>query len=167
MALSITRSTAPRGRWIPWLFVAGFAVIIAVNATLIVFAARTFSGLVVENPYQKGLEYNAEKAQIDRQGRLGWQYLVVAAPKASRPGEMEIELHWTDAARAPLDNLVISGHLERPVENVAPLQVAFVAMGGGRYRSTVALPERGAWDLYVTATRGSDRFEAAERLIMP
>ncbi|MFC3674834.1 FixH family protein [Ferrovibrio xuzhouensis] len=167
MALSIARSSAPRGRWIPWLFVAGFGVIIAVNATLIVFAARTFSGLVVENPYQKGLEYNAEKAQIDRQGRLGWQYLVVAAPQTAHAGAMDIELHWTDAARAPLDNLVISGHLERPVENLPPLQVAFTAVGGGRYRSTVVLPERGAWDLYVTAARGSDSFEAAERLIMP
>src|SRR3546814_9258379 len=46
--------------------------------------------------------------------------------------------------------------LERPVENIPPLQVAFVAVGGGRYRSTVVLPERGAWDLYVTAARGSD-----------
>src|SRR3546814_5981156 len=91
----------------------------------------------------------------------------VAAPQAAHAGAMDIELHWTDATRAPLDNLVISGHLERPVENIPPLQVAFVAVGGGRYRSTVVLPERGAWDLYVTAARGSDSFEAAERLIMP
>src|SRR3546814_6362110 len=87
----------------------------------------------------------------------------VAAPQAAHAGAMDIELHWTDATRAPLDNLVISGHLERPVENIPPLQVAFVAVGGGRYRSTVVLPERGAWDLYVTAARGSDSFEAAER----
>jgi nitrogen fixation protein FixH len=167
MTASLVSASARRGRWIPWLFVAGFAVIIAVNATLIVYALRTFSGLVVENPYQKGLEYDTEKAQIDKQNKLGWQYLVVASPKAANPGQMEIELHWTDAARAPLDTLVLTGHLERPVENIPPLPVAFTAVGGGRYRSTVTLPERGAWDLYVTAARGSDRFEAAERLIMP
>jgi nitrogen fixation protein FixH len=167
MTASIAGNPARRGRWIPWLFVAGFAVIIAVNATLIVFASRTFSGLVVENPYQKGNEYNEEKAQIDRQNKLGWRYLVVAAPDAANPREMDIELHWTDATRAPLDNLVVAGHLERPAENIQPLQVAFTAVGGGRYRSSIVLPERGAWDLYVTAEHGSDRFEAAERLIMP
>ena len=62
---------------------------------------------------------------------------------------------------------MVTGHLERPVENITPLPIAFTAVGGGRYRSSVVLPERGAWDLYVTAKRGSDNFEAAERLIMP
>ena len=112
MAANAAGRTAQRGRWIPWLFVAGFAVIIAVNATMITYALRTFSGLVVDNPYQKGLEYNEEKAQIDRQTQLGWQYLVVAAPKAANPGEMEIEVHWTDATRAPLDSLTVTGRLE-------------------------------------------------------
>jgi nitrogen fixation protein FixH len=167
MTASIAAPPVRRGRWIPWLFVAGFAVIVAVNATLIVYAVRTFSGLVVENPYQKGLEYDAERAQIDRQNRLGWQYLVMAEPQMGQAGEMEIEIRWTDAARVPLDRLVVTGHLERPVENIPPLQVAFTAVGGGRYRSSVVLPERGVWDLHVTAARGSDSFEAAERLIMP
>jgi len=167
MALTMARRSGPRGRWIPWIFVAGFAVIIGVNATLIVYAIRTFSGLVVEHPYQKGLAYNAEKAQIDRQTKLGWHYLVVAQPKAATPGEIVVEIHWTDAAQAPLDNLVITGRLERPVENLPALPVAFTPVGGGRYRSIITPPERGAWDLYATAVRGSDSFEAAERLILP
>jgi hypothetical protein len=41
----MAHALASRSRYIPWLFVAGFAVVIAVNATMIWFAVGSFSGL--------------------------------------------------------------------------------------------------------------------------
>lgn len=164
MAIAMAQKPpSPRGRWIPWLFVGGFAVVIAVNTTLIVYATDTFSGLVVEHPYKKGLAYNQTKAQIDAQARLGWQYVVSAVPAGDT---VTIEVRWTDAGKAPLDGLALEGELQRPVENMAPLRIGFEAVGAGQYRSQVQLPKQGAWDLHLSARRGGEEFSGAERLLI-
>lgn len=164
MAIAMAQKpSSPRGRWIPWLFVGGFAVVIAVNTTLIVYATDTFSGLVVEHPYKKGLAYNQTKAQIDAQARLGWQYDVSAV---SSGDAVTIEVRWADAGKTPLDGLALEGELQRPVENLPPLRVEFEAVGAGRYRSQVRLPKQGAWDLHLSARRGSQEFSGAERLMI-
>jgi nitrogen fixation protein FixH len=164
MTVAMARGTTSlRGHWIPWLFVAGFAIVIAVNATLIVYATDTYSGLVVEHPYKKGLAYNQTKAQLDAQARLGWRYDVAVTPMGDH---IAIELRWIDATQAALDGLALEGSLQRPVENLPPLQIAFEPVGGGRYRSLIALPKRGAWDLHFSARRGSDEFAGAERLMI-
>lgn len=164
MAIAMAQKpSSPRGRWIPWLFVGGFSVVIAVNTTLIVYASSTYSGLVVEHPYKKGLEYNQTKAQLEAQARLGWRYEVSAVPAADA---VMIEMRWVDAGKTPLDGLALDGELQRPVENLPPLRISFEAVGAGRYRSQVQLPKQGAWDLHLTARRGSQEFSAAERLLI-
>lgn len=160
----ITGKPQGRGHWIPWLFVGGFAIIIAVNAVLIVQAVRTFSGLVVEQPYKKGIEYNAAAAQLDEQRRLGW---TVSAALTPQDGGAVVELRWADRDGAPLDGLSVAGEFRRPVENLPAVPVAFTAIGGGRYRSFVALPKAGAWDLHASASRSGARFLLAERLVQP
>ena len=52
-----------RGRYIPWLFVGGFAIVIAVNAVMIWFAVGSFSGLYSDRAREVGLHYN-RRAQL-------------------------------------------------------------------------------------------------------
>ena len=80
----MTHALASRSRYIPWLFVAGFAVVIAVNATMIWFAVGSFSGLYTPVPRDRGLHYNAiiaEQKAARCPGLAGRR--VVARPKAA------------------------------------------------------------------------------------
>ena len=52
--------------------IAGFAVVIAVNAALIWFALGSFSGLSEAHAYQAGLAYNETLAAAKAQERLGF-----------------------------------------------------------------------------------------------
>ena len=45
MRRPIDAETARRGRWIPWLFVAFFAVVFTANGLLIAFALESYTGL--------------------------------------------------------------------------------------------------------------------------
>ena len=47
-----------RDRIIPWYFVMAFAVVFIVNGIFILFATGTHTGLVTENPYEKGLDFD-------------------------------------------------------------------------------------------------------------
>ena len=154
-----------RERWIPWLFVMGFLVVIGVNATLIVAAAQTFSGLVVAHPYQEGNEYNQIRAQIEAQEKLGWRYTLRTEP--GRDGNVHLTVTWRDKSGLPIDGLAIAGQMQRPVENMAAVPAAFRSSGSGSYVADIALPKGGVWDLHISAARRNIAYAAAERLVLP
>ncbi len=65
--------TTERSRWIPWAFLAFFAVVLLANGTMIWLAFATWTGLETEGAYQKGLAYNRTLEQAEAQAALGWR----------------------------------------------------------------------------------------------
>ena len=53
-------------RWIPWLFVGLFALVLVVNGSMIFVAFSTFPGLETTNAYQRGLAYNRQLDAVDQ-----------------------------------------------------------------------------------------------------
>jgi nitrogen fixation protein FixH len=154
-----------RQRWIPAVFVLGFLVVVAVNATLIVTAVGSFSGLVVAHPYKKGSEYTRVHAALEQQKALAWRYHI--ASDATADGRLRLSVQWTEASGLPLSGLVVTAEFGRPVENMPPLRLDLAAQGGGRYGAIVDLPRPGLWDLRLVAAQGERQFVAAERLQVP
>ena len=61
-----------RGRHVLWVFLGFFATVFVVNGAMIYSAVSTYSGLVANEPYRKGLHYNERIAAAERQANLGW-----------------------------------------------------------------------------------------------
>lgn len=150
-----------RGRYIPWLFVAGFALVVAVNATMIWFAVGSFSGLYTPKPRERGLHYNDIVAQQRTRDALGWR---VEAQWQAEAGRLEIEVF--DAAGQPLAGAQVLAALVRPVEKRPPLAVVVNAVDVGRFTGTVALPVRGNWDLDIVVERGGERHALTRRMFL-
>lgn len=148
-----------RGGWIPWIFVAGFAVIVAVNATMVTYALRSFPGLADPAAYNHGVRYNAVLAEASRQAALGWQLAARLEPSGDA-----VVVRATRADGTPLDGLTLTGELTRPVDAPATVDVALVPAGEGLYRARVALPRAGQWELHIVATAGADRLDLRQRV---
>lgn len=153
-------SPAPRGRWIPWVFVGGFGVVIAVNAVLITAAISTFTGTTTVGAYNRGLEYGEVLAEADRQRALGWRGAVSRAD-----GAVLVSLRLPDGTPLPAD-AIVTGRLQRPLDRTA-LPLAFQPAGPGGWRAVAEVSAPGAWEAVLTVTRGTDRFELRERLTFP
>jgi nitrogen fixation protein FixH len=156
---------AIRQRWIPAIFVFAFLVIVGVNTVLIVAASKTFSGLVVANPYQKGIEYSANLRDLDAQRRLNWQHRISVAPAGD--DAISLRVQWTDAAGLALSGLTVTAMLDRPVEKIEPVAVVLQDRGGGIYGASLQLPRAGIWDLRIRAERGDQHMLAADRIQVP
>ena len=87
-----------KSSWIPWIFVGGFAGVVAVNGVLIWLALTTFSGLDREAPYARGIGYNAVLAEARDQAALGWQTEIEAA-------DDRLAISVADSMAAPLTGL--------------------------------------------------------------
>lgn len=153
-----------RDRWIPWTFVLGFGVVVAVNATMITYAVRSFSGLATENPYERGIAYNRVLEEQDRQAALGWTLAPVFAAGRAGTNAGALTLRATRADGTPLVGLSVAVELTRPVDAVAPVELVLREVGDGLYRADVTLPRGGQWDMHVVATAGGDRRDLRQRI---
>lgn len=155
---------ARRPHWVPMLFVAGFLVVIAVNATLIFFAQDTFSGLETASPYERGLDYNRTLAAEAAQQRLGWQSQ--AEITAESDGTRSLAVRMTDRDGQPMDGLKLSAYLVRPSNEGLDLTIAPQAMGEGRYEASFTLPAAGQWELRLVAEGDGVAWQHSERLFV-
>jgi nitrogen fixation protein FixH len=146
------------------LFVAGFLVVIGVNAALIFFAQDTFSGLDTASPYERGLEYNKALAAESAQERLGWRYQAAISGESGTERTLRVQL--TDREGRPLDGLTMQAFLVRPSNQGLDVAIAPQPAGDGSYVASFALPAPGQWELRVVA-RGDDvAWQHSERLFV-
>ncbi len=152
---------ARRSRHIPWLFVLGFAIVVAVNGVMIWFAVGSFSGLYTPKPRDRGLRYNDVVAAQQARDTLGWRIEANWRPRSDR-----LELVLTDRTGAPLDGARVTVELVRPAEKRPPLGVTMAAVDAGRHAGYAALPARGNWDLDIVVERDGQRFAQTRRMFL-
>ncbi|HEY9163936.1 MAG TPA: FixH family protein [Magnetovibrio sp.] len=158
------------GWWYPWVFVAGFGVVIAVNSTLAYFAVNSWTGLENAHPFQAGQAFNEELAQKSAQANLGWRVQPVfeatpATEQSAHTGVMRMTFTGPDGKS--IDNLVIEAMAVRPTSEGHDQALAFTAQGKGTYVAPIDLPLAGQWELRITATRGADVFKMRPRIQVP
>ena len=156
-----TTTHVARGRHIPWLFVAGFAIVFAVNATMIGVAVGSFSGLYTPKPRDRGLHYNEVIAAQQARDALGWRVEPIW-----QPGSDSIEIAVFDRAGQPLAGAQVAVALVRPAEKGAVVGVAMTAVDIGRHAGHVALPARGNWDVDISVEQDGQRFAQTRRMFL-
>lgn len=149
-----------KSAWIPWVFVGAMSVVVAVNAVMVTYALKSWSGLAVEKPYERGVNYNAVLAAQHRQDRLGW-----AVATAVREGRLEVRVIGTGGI--PLEDLTLTGELERPVGRLEPVPLRFENAGNGVYvASLTGVTQPGQWDVRARLERGTDHYLLVERVFV-
>ncbi|MCC7282000.1 MAG: FixH family protein [Acetobacteraceae bacterium] len=148
-----------RGSWIPYAFVAGMLLVVAVNGVLVYAALSTFTGVTVANAYDRGRGYNQVLAEAARQAALGWRAEVSWAGSGVR-------VAVTDHDGLPVGGR-LDGLLVRPLEGTAwPL--ALSAAGAGRWAADAAGLSPGQWEArLVLHGPAGERLDIRRRIIVP
>lgn len=146
-----TASKEFTGRHMLLLAVSFFGVIISVNIVMAVSAARTWTGLVVENSYVASQEFQGKADALEAQNAAGWTISI-----AYEAGQIEVAARDT-AGALPLEDASVFIH--RPVGGHDDAKVA-LSLVNGVYRGDIALAS-GVWD--VTFTTGPTELGAIER----
>jgi nitrogen fixation protein FixH len=153
----------PRDLWVPWLIVAGFALVILVNGILIYFAITSFTGLQTEGHYQRGLDYNEVLAGERGQDALGWTVGLDFQETGDGRGRLSVQA--TDKAGNPLKDAGVMVRLVRPVQAGHDMDVTLSADGDGFYVADVELPLRGQWDILAQIRHPSGNYSTAKRIV--
>lgn len=160
------------GRWIPWVFVGLFGLVLVANGTMITIAVSTFTGLETTNAYQKGLAYNEALAAKEEQAELGWQTTLDNEPVAGSKGagsqgagtEQTLAFTLTDRVGNPITTARVEAIVVRPIQEGHDQTIAFESTGQGRYRASVDLPLPGQWDVHLSAEAYGKTYRLAKRI---
>ena len=151
-------------RLIPWMFVAFFAVVAAVNGVMIAFALETFTGVTTEHPYEEGVAYNATIAAARAQEKLGWQVAIDFAAPDRDHARLAVTLRGRDGA--PLTGAALSARFVRPTSEGFDSTATLRESGAGRYEAEPRLALPGQWDLVVTATHDNASYQKTQRVFV-
>ncbi|HUN47212.1 MAG TPA: FixH family protein [Stellaceae bacterium] len=152
-------------RWIPWAIAGCFVVIASVNGALAYFALHSDTGLVTEHSFEVGNDYNRILAAGAAQDALGWRGAIKFAPGAGLDGRLIAR--FTDAGGAALAGLSVSVEVVRPIEPLPETSVMLRPASDGSYEAPVVMARPGQWELRVTALRGGQSYQFAERVVAP
>ncbi len=159
------RQDSRRDRWIPWLFVGFFAVVLAANGTLVYFAAASWTGLETKEYYIKGLHYNRTLEDVARQRKLGWKSRL--SLRQTVDGQNELLLDLSDAKGRGLSGGDVLADFVRPTNAGHDFAVPLADRGNGRYRAIVKPPLPGQWDVRVTVRHPYGLYHLTQRMMVP
>jgi nitrogen fixation protein FixH len=128
-----------RGSHVLGAFLGFFAAIFLVNGTMIYSAVSTYSGLVANEPYRKGLKYNERIAADEQQARLRWAEMV----EVDRGGYVRMALAEEDGR--PVRGMKIAGVLGRPSTNRHDIALQLVETRPGHYETSLSPLAEGNW----------------------
>lgn len=157
--------TLTTGKHVLWWMIGFFAVIIAVNMTLVVLALTTFNGVSEDNAYTDGLAYNQALAAIQDQKGLGW----TVDTTIDRPGDrtVSIEATYVDDSKMAINGLTVTAEFVRPVHEGFDFAVPMRATGSGIYTLKTDVPLTGQWMVRLVAQHGdSTRYILTYRTIV-
>ncbi len=150
-------SAPRRSLWIPLVFVAGMLVTFAVNGVLIWSALTTFTGTTVDQPYERGRQYNQVLAEAARQDALGVRFDV-----RLEAGHLTVAATRADGTAA---GGILVGTIERPVEG-DHTPVGFAPARPGVWRAELAGLRPGQWDLHARLETKDGPVETRQRLLL-
>lgn len=167
-------SRKDEGWWYPLIYVGVFIVIIIVNLIMVNYAATTFSGLAVHDPYMTGNHYNGEIEAAEAQKRLGWSSTLTVdvvdapvgqtAPATNYPTRVSLTIKDRDGA--PVEGLTVAAEIRRPAQQGMDQHAELVATDKGVYSQVVTLPAAGQWQVRLIAQREGQTYRLNQRALI-
>ena len=157
-----TQTEAPRTawRWFPYAIVAALGVVVTVNIFMAVLAHRTAPGLAVQGSFATSNAYGSIQREARRQVSLGWSLDVTLAGA-------HVEVGLAGPGGATLPGAALRATASRPVSATEPLVLGMIEVSPGRFRSDIALPGQGQWDVLFVATADGRSFHHTRRVHVP
>ncbi len=138
-----------KGTWVFLVFAAFFGVIIAVNTVFITSALRTHSGVITDNPYEKGLEYDAMLKAAAEQPDME-QFV------SFQNNTLIWNIKYADGR--PLD-ADVTARLVRPVKGGHDVEITLQKKEAGIYSAKLNLPFKGQWQAILKAQWKTQRYQ--------
>ena len=152
-----TRQDTAKDKKIPWYFVAFFAGLAVLNVIFVTIAVKSYPGLVTQNAYEKGLNYNDMIDAKQAQDALGWKTDFVIEND-------RIILTLKDKNGHSIKGANITASLGRIIHEHDDKAVTFIETSQGTYESTEKFAIKGRWNIRAQITWQQKQIQISENV---
>lgn len=149
----------------PWVigWVALVVLVLGVNLTMVYLAMRTNPGLVVEDYYERGQDY--EKTMFSKLARdPGW-HMTIDLPKNLFAGNhTPVNFSIVDKAGVPVEPDLVTFYAYRPSDAERDFSVQMDQQAKGLYSAKAQFQLKGVWDILVSARSGDEEYNVGQRI---
>lgn len=134
----------------------------------VTIAVRDPSFSVEPNYYQKGLNWDAERAQLHASEKLGWQVRVEASDVVDPLGRRAVSFVLTDASGKAVQGAALTVNYFHHAHADSELEATPASEASDARRFTQVLPMRyaGLWEFHFTAKAGGQTFIASSTQVI-
>lgn len=148
-----------QGKHVLYILLGFFGVMVIVNGIFVYFALTSFSGLSVEDSYERGVNYNKVIASEENQKSRGWKEDLTFDAIGDFRGAVTLGLADKNGAKITGLHAVVT--IRRPLGPVEE-QTQQLVVSQGRLETEIKFASAGQWDLSFEITGGG--FEQPYRL---
>ena len=151
----------------PWVigWIGLVVAVLCVNLTMVYFAVSTNPGLVNDDYYERGQDY--EKHLATRLAKdPGWTMKpeIPGDIRASAATTVRVVLAGESGQAVAPDQVTFFAY--RPSDKARDFSVPMTDMGGGRFVSRLSFPLYGHWDWLIAVRQGADEYTTGGRLVV-
>lgn len=137
--------------------------VLTVNLTMVFVAIATNPGLVNDDYYDRGQNY--EKTLVSRLAKdPGWTMRTDIPDDLKAGQSATILITLVDKAGQPVTPDQVTFFAYRPSDKSQDFSVPMVEVGSGQYSARLTFPLVGVWDSLIAIRQGEDEFTTGERL---
>ena len=151
-----------KDRWIPACFILFFVWLAGLEIWFVTLANRSFTGVVTDDAYAIGLNYNDVLAKREAERVLGWTTAIAFVRGEGLGGRLTLSIR--DSNGKPLVADEIRATAERMSRFPQILAVAFEHQADGEYMADFAVPLAGRWFVRVRIERAGQAIHVLEEV---
>lgn len=160
---SMDVKTAPRksDKFIPFYFVAFFLCLFAIDGLMAYLAVSTHTGVIEEDAYERGVNYNATLAEKARQKESGWSSVIVLTE-----GHI-VGFDLTGAQGEKISGAHVMAQIVRPASAGEDFEHKLSETEiPGHYAADISFPEKGMWEIRIQAEKDNILYKKYKRVIV-
>ncbi|HXX82148.1 MAG TPA: FixH family protein [Thermodesulfovibrionales bacterium] len=141
----------------------GIVIIVALAAvvTVVIVGSRSFEGIVVDKPYERGLSWDREQRERTESGLN-----VTLKNKTFKVGRNDLAIEVTDREQKPVLDAEVILTVSRPSTNAYDMTYRLAVSKKGMFSAPVELPLYGHWDLHITIVRNGQNLLFQQKIFV-
>jgi nitrogen fixation protein FixH len=141
----------------------GIVIVVALAAVVatVIVGSRSFEGIVVDKPYERGLSWDREQNERTESGLK-----IVIKNKSFTVGNNDLIIQVNDREGKPVPDAALTLTVSRPSTNAYDRTYTLAASEEAMYSASVAFPLYGHWDLRITLVRNGKTLLFPQKLFV-